>query len=130
MTDTPWHGQARTLKPSSTFLRKKRFAPPVLVGHSKGNHILSEALYAIAGKNPGLAKKISMRSRIVTISAKIGMPLVFKDIVDVMGEWDWFGALNSRPDITAEYVVPHAWHSTNSSFPMGMGSTSRKPSNE
>ncbi len=58
--------------------------------------------------------------RIVTISAKIGMPAYFRNVLDVMGAWDWFGALNSRPDIPADYTVPRAWHSTNRDFPMGM----------
>ncbi|WP_245494043.1 hypothetical protein [Rhizobium ruizarguesonis] len=49
------------------------------------------------------------------------MPMLFKDVIDVMGAWDWFGALNSRPDIRTDIVVPHAWHSTNPDFPLGMG---------
>jgi hypothetical protein len=28
------------------------------------------------------------------------MPSTFEDVIDVMGEWDWFGALKSRPDIS------------------------------
>ncbi len=81
--------------------------------HSKGNLVLSEALYAIEGEHPLLAEAVATRSRIVTISAKVGMPSLFKDVIDVVCAWDWFGALNSRPDISAEVVVPHAWHSTN-----------------
>jgi hypothetical protein len=38
-----------------------------------------------------------------------------------MGQWDGFGALNSRPDIPADYIVPGAWHSTNPDFPLSMG---------
>lgn len=114
----------RTSKDTETviaLLKDERFTPRVLVGHSKGNLVLSEALYAIAGERPDLAEKISTRCRIVTISAKVGMPSTFRDVIDVVGEWDWFGALNSRPDIPADLVVPHAWHSTNPDFPMGMG---------
>lgn len=114
----------RTSKDTETviaLLEDERFTPRVLVGHSKGNLVLSEALYAIAGERPGLAEKISARSRIITISAKVGMPSTFRDVIDIVGEWDWFGALNSRPDIPADLVVPHAWHSTNPDFPMAMG---------
>lgn len=114
----------RTSKDTETviaLLQDKRFAPRILVGHSKGNLVLSEALYALVGEQPKVAKRISERSRIVTISAKIGMPPEFNDVIDIMGEWDGFGALNSRPDIPADIVVPRAWHSTNPSFPMGMG---------
>jgi hypothetical protein len=114
----------RTSKDTETviaLLEDQRFCPRVLVGHSKGNLVLSEALYAITQERPDLAAEVSARSRIITISAKVGMPPIFKDVIDVMGEWDWFGALNSRADIPADIVVRHAWHSTNPGFPMGMG---------
>lgn len=114
----------RTSKDTETvvaLLEDERFSPRVLAGHSKGNLVLSEALYAITEERPDLAEKVSARSRIITISAKVGMPSTFRDVIDVMGEWDWFGALNSRPDIPADLVVPRAWHSTNPAFPMGMG---------
>lgn len=114
----------RTSKDTETviaLLEDERFTPRVLVGHSKGNLVLSEALYAITEERPDLAERVSARSRIITISAKVGMPSAFRDVIDVVGEWDWFGALNSRPDIPADLVVPHAWHSTNPVFPMGMG---------
>ncbi|MHC2543264.1 hypothetical protein ACVINY_003976 [Sinorhizobium meliloti] len=114
----------RTSKDTETviaLLQDKRFSPGLLVGHSKGNLVLSEALYALVQEQPKVAERVSERSRIVTISAKIGMPSIFQHVIDVVGEWDWFGALNSRPDIRADLVVPHAWHSTNSNFPMGMG---------
>jgi hypothetical protein len=114
----------RTSKDTETviaLLEDRRFAPRLLVGHSKGNLVLSEALYAIADERPDVLDDVAAHSRIITISAKVGMPPVFTDVVDVMGQWDWFGALNSRPDIRADFVVPHAWHSTNPEFPMGMG---------
>ncbi|WP_327211803.1 hypothetical protein [Rhizobium ruizarguesonis] len=114
----------RTSKDTETviaLLEDQRFAPRLLVGHSKGNLVLSEALYAIESEHPHLAEAIATRTRIVTISAEVGMPMLFKDVIDVMGAWDWFGALNSRPDIRTDIVVPHAWHSTNPDFPLGMG---------
>lgn len=101
-------------------LEDPRFAVPLLVGHSKGNLVLSEALYALDGKG-GLGR-VARASRIVTISAKVGMPEAFAGrVFDVIGQWDGFGALNSRPDIPADLVVPGAWHSTNPDFPLGMG---------
>jgi hypothetical protein len=114
----------RTSKDTETvvaLLKDERFTPKFLVGHSKGNLVISEALYAIATESKDQAKALAKRARIVTISAKIGMPPIFHDVIDVIGEWDWFGALNSRPDLPADYVVPRAWHSTNPDFPMGMG---------
>ncbi|MBB3318848.1 MULTISPECIES: hypothetical protein [unclassified Rhizobium] len=114
-----WTRTSQDTETVISLLEDKRFAPRFLVGHSKGNLVLSEALYAIVDERPDLAEQLSGRSRIVTISAKVGMPSLFRDVVDVMGEWDWFGALNSRPDIPADITVPNAWHSTNPAFPIG-----------
>lgn len=90
-----WTRTSRDTEAVIALLEDKRFSPRFLVGHSKGNLVLSEALYAIADERPDLAEKLATRSRIITISAKVGMPSIFRDVVDVMGEWDWFGALNS-----------------------------------
>lgn len=96
------------------------FAVPLLVGHSKGNLVISEALYALADK--GRLAPVAAASSIVTVSAKVGMPAAFAGkVFDIIGQWDGFGALNSRPDIPADLVVPGAWHSTNPDFPMNMG---------
>ncbi|MBT0668312.1 hypothetical protein HT136_08015 [Novosphingobium profundi] len=96
------------------------FKIPLLVGHSKGNLVLSEALYALR-KQEKLAA-FAARTQIITVSAKVGMPAEFiGKVFDVMGQFDNFGALNSRPDIKADYLVPGAWHSTNPKFPWGMG---------
>lgn len=85
----------------------------LLVGHSKGNLVLSEALYAIHDSVPESLKRLVKTARIVTISAKIAMPEGFSHIVDVMGQLDNFGALNSRLDIRTDHLVPAAWHHTN-----------------
>jgi hypothetical protein len=115
---------ARTSKDTQTviaLLKDDRFSAKLLVGHSKGNLVISEALYAIDAEKKDLARDLAERSHIVTISAKIGMPPLFRNVLNVVGEWDWFGALNSRPDLKAHFTVPRAWHSTNTDFPMGMG---------
>lgn len=88
-----------------------------LVGHSKGNLVLSEALYQLRHRNPARAAALAEAIQIVTVSARISMPPGFKHVVDVMGGWDWFGGLNSRPDIKIDHVVPHAWHHTNTELP-------------
>ncbi|WP_398473274.1 hypothetical protein [Tardiphaga sp.] len=113
----------RTSKDTQTLialLTDERFQVPLLVGHSKGNLVISEALYAIAHQSKEAAADLATRSRVVTFNAKIGVPLMFRKL-DVVGQWDWFGALNSRPDIKAALTVPRAWHSTNTDFPMHMG---------
>lgn len=90
---------------------------PYLVGHSKGNLVLSEALYALRETDrEGFASKAA-EMRVVTFSARIAMPSQISRVIDVMGEFDSFGALNSRPDIPVDVSVPGAWHHTNTRLP-------------
>lgn len=95
----------------------------VLTGHSKGNLVLSEALYAIREAQASLCLKLAKTSKIVTVSAVIDMPRPFADITDVIGALDWFGGLNSRPDIAPERLVPNAWHHTNTELPFSLDVT-------
>lgn len=85
----------------------------LLVGHSKGNLVLSEALFAIQESAPQSLTYLAKKVRIVTLSAKIAMPSKFLQVIDVMGQLDNFGGLNSRHDIRTDYSVPAAWHHTN-----------------
>jgi hypothetical protein len=89
-----------------------------LVGHSKGNLVLSEALYALRDDDRPAFDALRARSNVITVSARIAMPRGFARIVDVMGELDGFGALNSRPSIDTDVSVPLAWHHTNTELPL------------
>lgn len=93
-------------------LRDPRFDFELLTGHSKGNLVLSEALYALV-RYDGPSLPIARDTRIITVSAVIAMPPAFTDIVDVMGQWDLFGAFNSRAGIPVDVTVPMALHHTN-----------------
>jgi hypothetical protein len=105
--------ESRDTRTVLALLRDPRFEFNLMVGHSKGNLVLAEALFDLkAADRPRLAA-LAATTRIVTISARIAMPLPFRDVIDVMGEWDWFGTLNSRGDIPADHVVPGAFHHTN-----------------
>jgi hypothetical protein len=115
---------ARLSEDTATVIRlleDSRFKAKLLIGHSKGNLVISEALYAIKTRNAAKASALAKRCGIITVSAKIGMPPIFPRVIDVMGQWDGFGLLNSRLDIATDFVVPNAWHSTNREFPFGMG---------
>lgn len=94
-----------------------RLSLKLLVGHSKGNLVLSEALSGIAESDEGRAQQLADTLKIVTFSARIAMPPVFRDVVDVMGEWDWYGELNSRRSIETDQVVAQALHHTNTELP-------------
>lgn len=97
------------------------FEPRLLVGHSKGNLVISEALYWLRERNPARAEALGQRCGVALFCARIGLPPVMARVADITGEYDAFGALNSRPDIPADLVVPRATHSTNRELPFGLG---------
>lgn len=84
-----------------------------LAGHSKGNVVLSQALYGLKAENPARLRAIASGARIVTFGARITMPPDFRVVTDVMGALDWYGEMNSRPLIDSDVSVPFAGHSTN-----------------
>ncbi|MGY5775713.1 hypothetical protein [Rhizobium sp. LEGMi135b] len=94
-------------------LADPRLSFRLLTGHSKGNLVLSAALHNLSKQDEGRVAELARHTKIVTIGARIAMPPVFTDVVDVMGEWDWFGEINSRRFIHADQRVAHAWHHTN-----------------
>jgi hypothetical protein len=98
-------------------LRDPRLSFDLLAGHSKGNLVLSEALYELREQDALHTEELAKRVKIVTVSARIAMPLPFTEVIDIMGGWDWFGGLNSRPDIEPDHIVPNAWHHTNTEIP-------------
>ncbi|UUX95135.1 hypothetical protein [Aquabacterium sp. J223] len=85
----------------------------LLLGHSKGNLVLSEALYALQRTNPARLARVGSTASIVTVSAKIGMPVECRQVVDVLGDIDPLGAFNSTPGIRTDVRLPLATHTTN-----------------
>jgi hypothetical protein len=116
--------ESRDTRTVQALLKDERFKFDLLIGHSKGNLILSEALYELEDSDPKRIATLAKKMRIVTVSAVIAMPEAFSGIIDIIGEWDWFGRLNSRPDLRPEYLVPHAWHHTNTEMPAHLPVTS------
>jgi hypothetical protein len=104
----------QTLK---ALLSDTRLSFSLLLGHSKGNLVVSEALYSLRNSDKERLAAVAESCKIVTLSARIAMPPEFKDVVDVMGEWDWFGEINSRTTIASDEVVAKAWHHTNTELP-------------
>jgi hypothetical protein len=103
----------RDLRTAIDLLTDARFGFDLVVGHSKGNLVLSEALFAQIRRAKAEKRPIPAETLIVTMSAAITMPPAFHTIVDVMGDWDWFGRLNSDAAIPIDVAVPQAWHHTN-----------------
>lgn len=98
-------------------LSDPRLSFSLLVGHSKGNLVISEALYTLVSEDRTAAEKLAARATVITLSARIAMPPLFKSVIDVMGEWDWFGELNSRRFLDTDEIVPNALHHTNTELP-------------
>lgn len=94
-------------------LLRDRVSTRWLVGHSKGNLVISEALYAMRAAQPDVFADLIKGIDIVTFGARIAMPPEIETVIDVMGELDGFGAMNSRPDIPVDIPVKNAWHHTN-----------------
>ena len=90
-------------------LSDPRFEFSLLTGHSKGNLVISEALFNLQASGIG----VDAATWLVTVSAVIRMPSRYRNIVDVIGGIDWLGALNSRPDIGVEKKPAFSWHHTN-----------------
>jgi hypothetical protein len=93
-------------------LSDSRFEFSLLTGHSKGNLVISEALYELDRADASV-RRPDADAWLVTISAVIAMPPRYKRIIDVIGDFDWFGALNSRLDMKVEKRPHMAWHHTN-----------------
>lgn len=107
------HPSALDTDTVETLLTDPSLSFHLLAGHSRGNRVLSEALYAIREEQPDLLRKIASGLRIVTFGGRITMPPACRDVIDVIGELDWFGEINSRPLIDSDIRVPLAGHSTN-----------------
>jgi len=99
-------------------LSHKALDMKMLIGHSKGNLVISEALFEMKELDSARLKQLAKQMLIVTVSAKIAIPPDFQHIVDIIGQIDGFGALNSRWDLGTEVTVPLAWHHTNTELPM------------
>ena len=85
-----------------------------LVGHSKGNAVIANALRGLLIKRPVEAARLS-GLEILTLGAAVGFPPGFDHVFQVIGGADAFGAMNS--DAVADHVVPAALHHLNPDIP-------------
>jgi len=102
---------------AAELLGDSRLSFHMLAAHSSGNRALSEALYALRRSNRQRLRTLAEGLRIVTFGGRMVMPPEFTDVVDVVGELDWYGEVNSRPQIDTDIRVPLAGHSTNTDLP-------------
>ena len=96
-----------------SLLADPRFKFSLLAGHSKGNLVISEALYELKAQAETGGAQPAEDIWIVTVSAAVAMPPRYRRIVDVMGTIDWFGRMNSTWGIGVDKLWPLSWHHTN-----------------
>ncbi|MDH4411966.1 MAG: cell envelope biogenesis protein OmpA [Rhizobium sp.] len=101
----------------ATLLADPSLSFTLIAGHSRGNRVIADALYALKTTDPGRLETLANTARVVTFGGRIKMPEAFTEVVDVVGELDWFGEINSRPKIAADIKVPFCGHSTNTDLP-------------
>ncbi|WP_159950381.1 cell envelope biogenesis protein OmpA [Rhizobium sp. 18065] len=97
----------------ATLLADPELSFSLLAGHSRGNRVLADALQSMTESATARLETLAKEARIVTFGGRIKMPEIFTDVVDVVGELDWFGEINSRPKIKTDIRVPLCGHSTN-----------------
>ena len=82
--------------------------------------MIADALYALKDADKARLETLANTARIVTFGGRIKMPEAFTEVIDVVGELDWFGEINSRPKIATDIKVPFCGHSTNTDLPTAL----------
>ena len=88
----------------------------LLVGHSKGNYSIENAMEGWIAECRKNNSSISSKLCVVTLGAVLRFPEECSEVEQFIGTLDFFGAMNSRPDLKRTYV-PGAWHSLNTRLP-------------
>ena len=88
----------------------------MLVGHSKGNYSIDNALRGWLAADQATNGPVPSDLCIVTLGAVVRLPSQFARVHQFIGQIDFFGMMNSR--VGLEHVwVPKAGHSLNALVP-------------
>lgn len=91
----------------------------LLVAHGKGALLASFAMGRLVEEMGEEYHPYYDRLSIVTLGTVVRIPRRFRNKHQFLGEWDWFGGINSRYD--EPFVkVPKAWHHLNPKIPFHM----------
>ena len=88
----------------------------LLVGHSKGNYSIENALEGWLSASEKTSSSIPFDLCVVTLGAVIRFPEEFTNVHQFIGQEDFFGMLNSRPLLDCT-LVAGAWHTLNTLIP-------------
>jgi hypothetical protein len=116
-------GGGATVLSMKALLRDRRLPNlEFLVGHSKGNLVLSGALGELVCENAPI--EILKQVKIVLLSAVCALPKVGKEQVQIIGALDPLGWGNSRFGIVPDRIVPNAAHHLNREIPLYLDAVS------
>jgi len=87
----------------------------ILVGHSKGNYVIENALEGLISLCTLKKQSIPTDLQIVTLGAVVRFPEEFSDVRQFVGTFDGFGMINSRPQSHPSWIAG-AWHSLNTNW--------------
>ncbi len=88
----------------------------VLVGHSKGNYIIENALEGLISLCSLKKQEVPEDLQIVTLGAIVRFPEQFSKVTQIIGGNDYFGMMNSRFNLPS-HRIPEVWHSLNTGLP-------------
>ncbi len=75
-----------------------------VAGHSKGSLSIAYALETLTLLNKNRAIARAKEMRITTVGTVVSLPSGFKNVGQYLGDLDWFGGINSRPDVPHKKV--------------------------
>ncbi|MDJ0668303.1 MAG: hypothetical protein QNJ61_13515 [Desulfobacterales bacterium] len=84
----------------------------LLVGHSKGNYVIENALEGLASLCTLKKQDIPRDLQVVTLGAVVRFPEQFSEVTQFIGGVDWFGMMNSRRELERQ-KISGSWHSLN-----------------
>lgn len=95
----------------------------ILIGHSKGALLIDYVLDEFV-RRMGSGHSYYDDLQVVTVSAVVGIPKEFTKTSQIIGKLDWFGGMNSLPDLlwdkdpkTQPKYIENAWHHLNRDLP-------------
>lgn len=116
-------GGGATIQSVKALLRDGRLPHlEFLIGHSKGNLVLSGALGELVCDDAPIEQMENVR--IVLLSAVCALPKVGKDQIQIIGALDPLGWANSRFCIVPDRIVPNAAHHLNREIPLHLDAVS------
>lgn len=116
-------GGGPTIQSMKALLRDRRLPSlKFLVGHSKGNLVLSGALGELVCENASITQLRDVT--IVLLSAICALPEIGRRRVQIIGALDALGWANSRFGIVPDKIVPNAAHHLNRQFPLYLDAVS------